>query len=275
MPQAKAAAALVRDRANMAKTLRANDAVLAEALERLDEEEARIAEMRAELGALGCESTANVRDLDTRLVRKAMTVVGERLVQELRGVACLDREEIAATRKGCAVTRSFSERVEDLATMEQAFAAHASHLGEKLRREGLGTDYVTAFFISAASMASGCAAVHRRRRLGHAERPAPHFQGRSLAIGDDGGLAPQRRVAGARTVPRRVVAGVVMHAGGIEVVGRRQALAALTLAAVVSVEHLLAGDDPGEVALRRRGRLGTAAGVEFVCRTSRPGPRGA
>jgi hypothetical protein len=48
--QVEAGAALVRDRANMAETLRANDAVLAEALERLDEAEARIAEMRAELG---------------------------------------------------------------------------------------------------------------------------------------------------------------------------------------------------------------------------------
>lgn len=98
------------------------------------------------LEALGCESAADVRDLDTRVVRKAMTVVGERLVRELRGVACLDLEEIAATRKGCAVTRSFSDRVEDLATMQQAVAAHATRLGEKLRREGLGTDHVTVFF---------------------------------------------------------------------------------------------------------------------------------
>ncbi|SFM30623.1 Y-family DNA polymerase [Methylobacterium pseudosasicola] len=98
------------------------------------------------LGAFGCESAADVRDLDTRLVRKAMTVVGERLVQELRGVACLDLEEVAATRKGCAVTRSFSDRVEDLTTMKQAVAAHATRLGEKLRREGLGTDHVTVFF---------------------------------------------------------------------------------------------------------------------------------
>lgn len=54
------------------------------------------------LGALGCESADDVRDLDTRLVRKAMTVVGRRLVQELRGVAYLDLEEVAAPRKGCA-----------------------------------------------------------------------------------------------------------------------------------------------------------------------------
>ena len=98
------------------------------------------------LEALGCVSAADVRDLDTRAVRKAMTVVGERLVQELRGVPCLNLEELAPTRKGCAVTRSFSDRVEDRATMEQAVAAHATRLGEKLRREGLGTDHVTVFF---------------------------------------------------------------------------------------------------------------------------------
>lgn len=98
------------------------------------------------LQSLGCESAADVRDLDTWAVRKAMTVVGERLVLELRGVPCLDLEEMAPTRKGCAVTRCFSERVEDLATMEQAVATHATRLGEKLRDGGLGTDHVTVFF---------------------------------------------------------------------------------------------------------------------------------
>jgi len=98
------------------------------------------------LEALGCDSAADVRDLDTRVARKAMTVVGERLVRELRGEACLDLETLAPTRKGCAVTRSFSNRVEDLSTMEEAVAAHAARLGEKLRGERLGTDHVTVFF---------------------------------------------------------------------------------------------------------------------------------
>ncbi|MCJ2081832.1 Y-family DNA polymerase [Methylobacterium sp. J-090] len=98
------------------------------------------------LEAIGCDSAADVRDLDPRVARKTMTVVGERLVHELRGMACLDLETIAATRKGCAVTRSFSGRVEDIATMEQAVATHASRLGEKLRREGLATNHVTVFF---------------------------------------------------------------------------------------------------------------------------------
>jgi DNA polymerase V len=98
------------------------------------------------LEALGCDSAADVRDLDTRIARKAMTVVGERLVHELRGMACLDLEMLAATRKGCAVTRSFSERVEDRANVEQAVATHAARLGEKLRREGLATNHVTVFY---------------------------------------------------------------------------------------------------------------------------------
>ena len=100
----------------------------------------------AKLKAMGCATVADVRDLDPRPARRGLTVVGERIVHELRGLACLELETVAATRKGCAVTRMFSGRVEDRATMEQAVAAHAARLGEKLRREGLGTDHVTVFY---------------------------------------------------------------------------------------------------------------------------------
>ena len=44
------------------------------------------------------------------------------------------------------MTRSLSDRVEDLATMEQAVATHAARLGEKLRAGGLGFDHMTVFF---------------------------------------------------------------------------------------------------------------------------------
>ena len=101
---------------------------------------------QARLRAIGCTSVADVRDLAPRHVRQGMTVVGERIVHELRGECCLDIEAIAPTRKGCAVTRMFSRRVEDRATLEQAVAAHASRLGEKLRRQALGTDHVTVFY---------------------------------------------------------------------------------------------------------------------------------
>lgn len=101
---------------------------------------------QAKLAAIGCESAADVAALDPKQVRKAMTVVGERIIHELRGRACLDLEAVAPTRKGCAVTRSFSGRVDDLATMLEAVASHATRLGEKLRHHGLATDHVTVFY---------------------------------------------------------------------------------------------------------------------------------
>lgn len=100
----------------------------------------------AKLEAMGVESVADLRDLDPRPVRKGLTVVGERIIYELRGLACLPLDLVPARRKGCAVTRSFSSRITDRTTLEEAVAAHATRLGEKLRREGLGTDHVTVFY---------------------------------------------------------------------------------------------------------------------------------
>ncbi|MGN8095998.1 DUF4113 domain-containing protein, partial [Methylobacterium sp. 22177] len=100
----------------------------------------------AKLLAMGVESVADLRDLDPRPVRKGLTVVGERIIYELRGAACLPLEMVPARRKGCAVTRSFSSRITERAVLEEAVAAHATRLGEKLRREGLGTNHVTVFY---------------------------------------------------------------------------------------------------------------------------------
>src|SRR5690606_10889303 len=97
------------------------------------------------LGALGIRYAAEVRDMDPKLARQIMTVVGERIVHELNGRACIALETVAPQRKGCAVTRSFGKRVTSRVDMEQAVAGYATRLGEKLRRHGLATDHVTVF----------------------------------------------------------------------------------------------------------------------------------
>lgn len=101
---------------------------------------------QVKLAAFGCRTAADVAALDPKLARKTLTVVGERIIHELRGTPCLDLETIAPIRKGCAVTRSFAGRVESLEMMQEAVAAHATRLGEKLRHHGLATDHVTVFF---------------------------------------------------------------------------------------------------------------------------------
>lgn len=100
---------------------------------------------QAKLAAFGCNTAADVAALDPKLARKTLTVVGERMIHELRGQACIDLESIAPTRKGCAVTRSFAGRVESLDMMQESIAANAKRLGEKLRHHGLATDHVTVF----------------------------------------------------------------------------------------------------------------------------------
>ncbi|MBP1806976.1 DUF4113 domain-containing protein [Rubellimicrobium aerolatum] len=98
------------------------------------------------LEAIGCRTAADLARLDHNLARQLLTVVGERIVFELRGLSCLPLEEVAPQRKGCAVTRNFAGRVEDLPTLQEAVAAHTTRLAEKLRRHGLATDALTVFF---------------------------------------------------------------------------------------------------------------------------------
>ena len=57
---------------------------------------------------MGADSVADLRDLDPRPVHKGLTVVGERIVYELRDIACLPLEAVPARRKGCAVNRCAS-----------------------------------------------------------------------------------------------------------------------------------------------------------------------
>jgi DNA polymerase V len=97
------------------------------------------------LAHLGIEYAGQMRDMDPKLARQLMTVVGERLIHELNGRPSIALETVAPQRKGCAVTRSFGQRVTAKVEMEQAVAGYATRLGEKLRRHGLATDHVTVF----------------------------------------------------------------------------------------------------------------------------------
>nr|WP_314257928.1 Y-family DNA polymerase [uncultured Devosia sp.] len=97
------------------------------------------------LAHLGIEFAGQLRDMDPKLARQLMTVVGEKTIHELNGIPCIGLETVAPQRQGCAVTRSFGQRVTHKGEMEQAVAGYATRLGEKLRRHDLATDHVTVF----------------------------------------------------------------------------------------------------------------------------------
>lgn len=95
--------------------------------------------------AIGVETVAQLSDLDTRLARRLLSVVGERTVLELRGIPCLALDQVPPQRKGCAVTRSFGTPVTTLEAMLEAVAAYATRAGEKLRRHGLEASHLSVF----------------------------------------------------------------------------------------------------------------------------------
>lgn len=68
-------------------------------------------------------------------VRKNMTVVGERTWKELRGISCIDMEAAPPAKKQICTSRSFGKMVEDIDTMSEAIATHASTCAKKLRQQ--------------------------------------------------------------------------------------------------------------------------------------------
>lgn len=97
------------------------------------------------LERLSVHTAADLRDLDPRLARQMLTVVGERLVYELRGIACMPLDLAPSPRRTVAVTRSFGQPVTAWEEMREAVAAYATRAGEKLRAEGLAAEALQVF----------------------------------------------------------------------------------------------------------------------------------
>lgn len=100
----------------------------------------------AKLASLSITTAAELRDMDAKLGRQLASVVLERTVYELRGIACQAIEEIEPQRKGMACTRSFGRVVVDRREALEAIATHATRAAEKLCAHGLVAGKLTAFF---------------------------------------------------------------------------------------------------------------------------------
>ncbi|WP_018611560.1 Y-family DNA polymerase [Segetibacter koreensis] len=68
-------------------------------------------------------------------IRKNMSVVGQRLLTELKGIPCIEMEETAAIKKAICTARSFGELLSSKEDVRQATANQASRCAEKLRKQ--------------------------------------------------------------------------------------------------------------------------------------------
>ena len=83
----------------------------------------------------GVKTAYDFTQLSGTWVRKYMTVVGERTWKELRGLSCIDMESAPSAKKQICTSRSFGKMVEDIETMSEAIATHASTCAKKLRKQ--------------------------------------------------------------------------------------------------------------------------------------------
>ena len=93
----------------------------------------------------GIDTARQLRDADRRWVRRRMTVVGARIVEELRGVRCIPLEKCPQGRKSVTCSRSFGVPVESQEELREAVAAYMTKAAERLRRSHLAAGVVTIF----------------------------------------------------------------------------------------------------------------------------------
>lgn len=101
----------------------------------------------------GINTALALRDVDTRWARKMMTVVGARIVMELRGVSCLPLEKCPPPKKSIGCTRSFPVAINELDELREPMAVYTTHVAERLRQAGLAASAMFVF-IETSSHAS-------------------------------------------------------------------------------------------------------------------------
>jgi DNA polymerase V len=68
-------------------------------------------------------------------MRKNMTVVGERLLNELKGISCIDWEELPPPKKAICTARSFGKLLSSKKDVGEAVANYAANCASKLRMQ--------------------------------------------------------------------------------------------------------------------------------------------
>lgn len=89
----------------------------------------------ARLAAMGIKNVRQLHDADAETLRHRFSVVLERTIRELRGISCLDLEEVVPDRQQIISSRSFGTLVYDLAELEEAIASYIARAAEKLRTQ--------------------------------------------------------------------------------------------------------------------------------------------
>ncbi len=124
-----------------------DEATQSEALAAIDLEDIwGIARRTAEkLKTMGIATPTALRAADATSIRQSFGVVLERLILELRGIACHELELVPPPKQSLCVSRSFGRPVTTLEELSEALGVYTERAAEKLRKHKLAATYMTVF----------------------------------------------------------------------------------------------------------------------------------
>jgi len=83
----------------------------------------------------GIKTALDLRDTNETWIRRKMTVQGLRTVLELRGISCIELEEVVSDKKEIVNSRSFGKDVDNYQEVSEAVASYTTRAAEKLRKQ--------------------------------------------------------------------------------------------------------------------------------------------
>ena len=136
------------------------------------------------LGAMGITTALQLADYDHKTLRRLFNINVERTARELTGEGCFALDDGPEPKKMIAATRSFGQRIYDLAGLEEAVATYASRAAEKLRAQQQYCQLLQVFIRSSA-FAQG---AERYSRAATVPLPYPTADTRDLVAAAQAGL---------------------------------------------------------------------------------------
>ncbi|MDO6392072.1 Y-family DNA polymerase [Pontibacter sp. BT731] len=100
------------------------------------------------LAYYGIHSAWDLRHASDAFVKKHMTVVGLRVVKELRGEPCADLEQTIPAKQNICTSRSFGHPVTTFSEIQEATTLYASRCAEKLRKQHCCAGALTVFVMT-------------------------------------------------------------------------------------------------------------------------------
>lgn len=97
------------------------------------------------LKQIGVHTAYELLQLPDDWMRRNMTVVGQRLLHELKGTSCIPLEETIPAKQNICTSRSFGQLLTELSDIREAVASHAARCAAKLRRQRSCTGAVHVF----------------------------------------------------------------------------------------------------------------------------------